>query len=200
MAKQILLTLMVILISSLSVAIYASDPDTEVGSWFQPMGCNGNERTAKIHLYIQDFKGGRNKTVYEVAHASITSTSPTSFGLVQVLDFLMTAGLDLNSEPVGRFQGFYAASDMRIKAYTMDINYYFTSGPGRMNGSTINIAGREAIMEQQRELAVVGGTGMFRFARGYNFLSTYATIVENEYLILESTIYVTYQDESAPCN
>ncbi|KAL0342731.1 UNVERIFIED_CONTAM: Dirigent protein 21 [Sesamum calycinum] len=69
------------------------------------MGCNGNEMTAKLHFYIQDFIGGRNETVYEVARASITSTSPTSFGLVQVLDDVMTAGPDMNSKPLGRFQG-----------------------------------------------------------------------------------------------
>ncbi|KAK4401419.1 Dirigent protein 11 [Sesamum angolense] len=155
---------------------------------------------AKLHFYIQDFIGGRNETVYEVARASITCTSPTSFGLVQVLDDVMTAGPDMNSKPLGRFQGFFAVSDLRTTAYTLDINYYFTSGPGRMKGSTISIAGRNPIMQQGREVAVVGGTGMFRFARGYNILSNFSNVVQNEYLILESTIYVTYKDDSTPCN
>ncbi|KAK4401420.1 Dirigent protein 17 [Sesamum angolense] len=190
-------------ISSLSTGIYASSvvhtTTEQLGSWFQTIGCIGNERTAMIHLYIQDFIGGPNQTVYEVARASITSTSPTSFGLVEVFDDLMTAGPDLNSEKVGRFQGFYAVSDLNTTAYTISINYYFTSGPGRMNGSTISVFGREPIYAQQRELAVIGGTGMFRFASGYNILSTFAFVVQNEYIILNSTIYVTYKDESTPC-
>ncbi|KAL0383964.1 UNVERIFIED_CONTAM: Dirigent protein 11 [Sesamum radiatum] len=186
-------------ISSFPTAIYARLNITKPGSWFQTIGCKGNEMTAKIHLYIQDFIGGPNQTVYEVARASITATSPTSFGLVEVLDDLMTAGTDLNSEPVGRFQGFYFVSDLRTTSYTMVITYYFTSGPGRLNGSTISILGREPIMQPQRELPVVGGSGLFRFASGYNIISTFAIVVPNEYLILESTIYVTYKDDSTPC-
>ncbi|KAL0334605.1 UNVERIFIED_CONTAM: Dirigent protein 11 [Sesamum radiatum] len=121
MAKELLILLILMMVtSSFSTGIYASLDTREVGSWFQTMGCNGNEMTAKLHFYIQDFISGRNETVYEVARASITSTSPTSFGLVQVLDDVMTGGPDMNSKPLGRFQGFFAVSDLRTTAYTLD--------------------------------------------------------------------------------
>ncbi|CAH8278964.1 unnamed protein product [Arabidopsis lyrata] len=38
---------------------------------------------------------------------------------------------------------------------------------GKYNGSTIMILGRNTVLSKVREMPVVGGSGMFRFARGY---------------------------------
>lgn len=156
--------------------------------------CGGEERLAKIHFYVQDVLGGPNSTVYEVARASITANSVTGFGQVRVLDDVVTATPQKNSAELGRAQGLITFSDLQISALTMNMNFVFTAG--KYNGSTICILGRNQIGDARRELAVVGGTGVFRFARGYAFSSTYSYDVDTNYGVLEYTIYTTYVQRS----
>ena len=54
----------------------------------------------------------------------------------------------------------------------MTVTYSFTRG--RFNGSSLSVVGRNPIMSEVREMPVVGGTGVFRFARGYCFARTYS--------------------------
>lgn len=53
---------------------------------------HGNEKPAKFRVYLQGVLVGPNATVLEVARASITSTSATSYGLVEVMDDPMPLG------------------------------------------------------------------------------------------------------------
>ncbi|KAK4437663.1 Dirigent protein 21 [Sesamum alatum] len=199
MEKLIISLIFIVILSSLSIAIprgYARKQgpvDTE-NAWFQNI-CRGKEKVAKLHFYVQDLLSGENTTVYEVARASITSNSPTAFAQVRVLDDLLTAEPDINSEVVGRVQGLITSADLETSALAMNLNFVFTSG--QYSGSTISILGRNEIMNKERELPVVGGTGVFRFARGYAITSTHAYNVETSYGILEYTIYVTYIDDSS---
>ncbi|KAL0356602.1 UNVERIFIED_CONTAM: Dirigent protein 11 [Sesamum calycinum] len=198
MEKLMTFLIILMIISSLSVATYATKTgplDTEE-PWFQVISKHGHEKTAKLHFYFQDFIGGENKTVYEVVRASITSNSLFSFGSILVIDNLITAEADIKSKAIGRFQGVATSADLKTTAVALNANFYFTWGS--VNGSTISIWGRNPIMKGARELAIVGGTGMFRFARGY-VISNYTSIVENEYLVVECTIYVTYMDKSRSC-
>ncbi|KAL0383966.1 UNVERIFIED_CONTAM: Dirigent protein 11 [Sesamum radiatum] len=195
---------MVISSSSLAIfptAAYASKTDPlytdhhdDDESWFHNLS-HGNAKFAKLHFYVQDLLKGENQTVHEVARANITSDSATSFGSVRVLDNPMTAGPDINSEPVGRFQGLVTAADLQILSFAMNINFVFTSG--RFRGSSISISGMNQVLTEQRELPVIGGTGAFRFARGYVITTTYSSDPDKGYNVLEYTIYVTYGHESS---
>ncbi|KAL3613969.1 hypothetical protein CASFOL_042043 [Castilleja foliolosa] len=164
-------------------------------TWFQNVGRLGNEKVVKLHFYVQDVLGGDSPTVYEVARASITSDSPSSFGQVRVLDDLLTTKPDKNSTRIGRIQGLITSADLETTALAMNLNFVFTSG--EYDGSTISILGRNQIMNPERELAVVGGTGTFRFARGYAITRLYSYDVETSYGVLEYTLYVTYVDDQA---
>ncbi|KAL6517403.1 hypothetical protein OROMI_033104 [Orobanche minor] len=170
-------------------------PMPEKTPWIENINQFGHERVAELRFYVQDVLGGENSTVYEVARASITPDSPTSFGQVRVLDDLLTTKPDINSEKVGRVQGLITSSDLETSALAMNVNFVFTSG--EYNGSTISVLGRNQIMNQKRELAVVGGTGKFRYARGYATASTYSYDAETNYGVLEYTLHVTYVDESS---
>ncbi|CAA2958129.1 Hypothetical predicted protein [Olea europaea subsp. europaea] len=150
----------------------------------------GKEKTTRLHIFVQDELSGANATVYDVARSNITSTSPTSFGQVRVVDDLVTAEPDRNSKRVGRAQGLITSSDLQESALTMHLNFVFTSGP--YNGSTLCMLGRNPLGNQYRELAIVGGTGVFRMARGYAITNTYSYDVETNYGVLEYKIYVAY--------
>ncbi|KAL9173771.1 hypothetical protein ABFS82_02G010900 [Erythranthe guttata] len=183
MAKQLIATVLLI------IATISITRAHEEEAWFRNIR-GVKESLAVVHFYVQDVLGGSNPTVYEVARASITANSTTSFGQVRVLDDRMTAGPEANSATVGRLQGLITFADLETSALAMNLNFYFTSG--EYNGSTLCILGRNQIMNAQREFPVVGGTGAFRFARGYALSSTYSYDVETNYGVLEYTMYVTY--------
>ncbi|KAI3467156.1 hypothetical protein Pfo_023819 [Paulownia fortunei] len=152
-----------ILCSLLIAGTYATSRKEakEAEKWFQNLS-QLKEKVAKLHFYVQDALGGPNATIWEVARAEITSVSPTMFGQVRVLDDLITAEPDRNSEKLGRAQGLITSADLRESGLAMNINFVFTAG--EYNGSTLCILGRNPIDSRNRELPVVGGTGVFRMA------------------------------------
>ncbi|XP_025808399.1 dirigent protein 22-like isoform X2 [Panicum hallii] len=126
----------------------------------------GGGKQTHIKLYWHDVLSGPNPTAVQVARAAVTNTSKTSFGLVVVIDDPLTEGPDLNSStPLGRAQGTYVAAGRDEVALLVNMNFVFQGG--RYNGSTVAIMGRNAVFDAVREMAVVGGTGVFRMARGY---------------------------------
>ncbi|XP_073156308.1 dirigent protein 22-like [Henckelia pumila] len=150
------------------------------------------EKTAKIHVYVQDALGGSNPTVWEVARSVQTANSPTTFGQIRVLDDLVTAGSDRNSEKLGRAQGLITFSDLSESALTMNLTFYFNGGEHK--GSSICVGGRNPINNKDRELPIIGGTGVFRMARGYSISNTFSYDPVSNYGVLEYTFYVAYPD------
>ncbi|XP_051146264.1 dirigent protein 22-like [Andrographis paniculata] len=151
---------------------------------------NLREKSAVIQFYVHDALSGPNASLWEVGRATITSGSPTSFGLVRVLDDKLTAEPERNAPEVGRGQGIVTSSDFRVVALTMDVNIVFTTG--KYNGSTLCLAGRNLVGTKDIELPIVGGTGVFRMARGYAISNAYSFDSVDNYLILDYTMYVYY--------
>ncbi|KAL3820091.1 hypothetical protein ACJIZ3_005996 [Penstemon smallii] len=160
----------------------------EEKSWSEAF-CPYKETTTELHFYLQDVLEGPNATVWEVVKSPI-SNSATSFGQIRVFDDLITQTPDPNSTKLGRAQGLITSADLDVSAYNMNINFVFTAG--RYKGSTLTILGRNPINNVDRELSVVGGTGIFRMARGYAISNTHSYNVSTNYGILEYTIYVVY--------
>ncbi|KAK6140446.1 hypothetical protein DH2020_025807 [Rehmannia glutinosa] len=155
-----------------------------------------SEKTAKFRVYIHQTLTGPNKTVYEVARSNITLTSPTSFGQVLVLDQLILATPDPSSEMLGRAQGVAIYSSLQELAITVNINLVFTTG--EYNGSTICIVGRNPLSKSNnRETPIVGGSGVFRWARGYVISNVYSFDPESKYTVLEYNIYVVYSEQQS---
>ncbi|XP_057788622.1 dirigent protein 21-like [Salvia miltiorrhiza] len=152
----------------------------------------GSENITQLHFYVHDVRAGANATLYGVANASITATSPTSFGQVNVFDDLVTAEPDIAGAEVARAQGTTASAGLEDRAVAISMNFYITSG--EFAGSTVSIAGRNPVTEASRELPVIGGTGAFRYARGYAVTTTYLNDAETNYSVLEYTVYVSYSN------
>lgn len=84
----------------------------------------------------------------------------------------------------------YASADLNDMSFMMVQNYVFDEE--RYSGSTLSILGRNPIMSPVRELPVVGGSGVFRFARGYTEARTYFLNATNGDAIVEYNVYVLH--------
>ncbi|XP_057769286.1 dirigent protein 11-like [Salvia miltiorrhiza] len=179
---DVILTIWCLLMSTLNV--YARKEGTDFCRRFYL----GTQEVVNFRVFVQDLGvNAVNTTTYDVAQASISATSPTGFGKVRVIDDLVTAGPDSNSEALGRLQGLLTRADLTTLAIAVNLNFYFSAGP--YAGSTLSILGRNQFALAERELVVAGGTGVFRFARGYAIQKTNATGTNRS--VLDYDIYTT---------
>lgn len=120
------------------------------------------EKLTHFRVYWHDILSGSNPS-------SVVIRPPVSnssfFGSVTAIDNRLTTGVSVNSTLVGQAQGVYASTGQRDASALMVMNFAFKTG--KYNGSTITILGRNAIFAKVREMPVIGGSGLFRFARGY---------------------------------
>ncbi|XP_030453277.1 dirigent protein 22-like [Syzygium oleosum] len=146
------------------------------------------EKLTRFHLYVQVKTTGSNATVTIVAQASTTNQSATSFGLVDVFDNALTAGHEMSSKNVGRVQGMEAFASQSEVALSTFQNFVFTEG--KYNGSSLTVVGRNVLSLKVREMPIVGGTGVFRMARGYAQTSTYLSDLKNGLLVVVYDFFV----------
>ncbi|KAK1266589.1 Endoglucanase 25 [Acorus gramineus] len=130
------------------------------------------EKQSHLHFYLHDIVSGPNPTAVRVAAApNTTNQSPTTFGAVAVIDDPLTEGPDAQSRLIGRAQGMYMFASEEEVGLLMVVNLvFFESG----REGSVAVVGRNAVKEGVREMAVVGGSGAYRFARGYVLVSTYS--------------------------
>ncbi|XP_073121892.1 dirigent protein 22-like [Henckelia pumila] len=171
-------------------AVFCHGPEP-VEVWFQNLKKPSVPKTAVIQFYVQDFLGGPRQSAWQIAQASITPNSSTNFGRLIMADSLLTVGTDLNSAPIGRGQGLIGYSDLNEGAVATSMNFVFTTG--KYNGSTLSMFGRNPLTAVgDRELSIVGGTGVFRLARGIATVRTYLDFDATGYAVFNYTLYVIY--------
>ncbi|CAK9153651.1 unnamed protein product [Ilex paraguariensis] len=76
-----------------------------------------------------------------------------------------------SSKEIGRVQGLYAAASLEDVALSCVLNFIFTEG--EYNGSSLSLLGNNPFRLQVREMPIVGGSGVFRLARGVATFTTY---------------------------
>ncbi|KAF8692758.1 hypothetical protein HU200_014142 [Digitaria exilis] len=150
------------------------------------------EKETHLRFYFHDVMSGPSPTVVRVAEASTTNASATSFGAVYAMDDPLTEGPDLNtSRLVGRAQGVYVCDGRDSLSLLMAMNFVFLDGSG-YNGSSVAVVGPNIAGVPVREMPVVGGTGAFRFARGYCQAQTYSYDVKTGDAIVEYNVYLRH--------
>ncbi|CAL5210749.1 unnamed protein product [Lathyrus oleraceus] len=154
------------------------------------LGLNNMERLSHLKFYWHDIMSGKNPTSFTVVPSPLKLNSTFSFGLVTMMDDPLTSGPELSSKLVGKCQGFYASTSQDNFAFLMAMNLAFIEG--EYNGSTITILGRNPVQDKVREMPVVGGSGVFRFARGYAQLTTYSYDPKNAIAVVEYNVYVSH--------
>ncbi|KAF4361370.1 hypothetical protein G4B88_005160 [Cannabis sativa] len=116
--------------------------------------------------------------------------SSTSFGMVAMIDDPLTEGPELSSKIVGKAQGFYGSASQEEVGLIMAMNFAFSEG--KYNGSTITILGRNTVFSKVREMPVIGGSGIFRFARGYVQARTHQFTPSSGDAIVEYNVFVLH--------
>ncbi|KAK1678713.1 hypothetical protein QYE76_039576 [Lolium multiflorum] len=169
----------------LTILVLAGTSSSEAAT--SPTG----EKTTHLKLYWHDVVSGPSPTVVQVAHAASTNASKTGFGGVVVIDDPLTEGPALNSSRLlGRAQGTYISAGKDDVSLFMSMNFVFTAG--RYNGSTVAIMGRNAVFSAVREMAVVGGTGVFRWARGYAQARTHTLDLKTGDATVEYNVFIKH--------
>ncbi|KAG2703183.1 hypothetical protein I3760_06G126000 [Carya illinoinensis] len=174
MAGTAKLAALVLLIFSLGMAMplvhsNLEDPK-EVDKWFQKLQY-AKAKVSRLHFYFHDTTTGKNPSAVRVAQAPITGKSPTLFGQVNIFDDPLTEGPEPTSRLVGRAQGLYGSAGQQELVLLVAMNLVFTAG--RLNASSITILGRNAALQTHREMPIIGGTGVFRLARGFAIAKTH---------------------------
>nr|XP_023921791.1 dirigent protein 22-like [Quercus suber]POE98750.1 dirigent protein 21 [Quercus suber] len=126
------------------------------------------EKLTHLHFYFHDTLDGTNPTAIRIAGAA--GPSKRSFGTTMMADDPLTEGPEASSKLVGRAQGIYALASQHDIGLLVVMNFAFLKGI--YNGSALSILGRNPILDRVREMPIVGGSGVFRYARGYALAKT----------------------------
>lgn len=124
-----------------------------------------------LQFYFHDILSGQNPTAIRIAQAPQTNNSSTFFGMLNMIDDPLTMGPDPTSKVVGRARGMYGSAGQMDFGLIMVLNYGFRDGI--YDGSSFNLLSINRATESVREMSIVGGTGLFRLARGYAIAQTY---------------------------
>ncbi|XP_026393808.1 dirigent protein 23-like [Papaver somniferum] len=130
-----------------------------------------HNKVTRLHFYFHDTVSGKNPTAIPIAQGSTTNQSSTMFGTLRMIDDPLTEGSDPSSKVVGRAQGMYGFSGQDQLSLIAVVSYVFTDEKLK-NGSSLSLVSSNPILNPVRELAVVGGTGSFRFASGFAQIKT----------------------------
>ncbi|CAI9089962.1 OLC1v1024620C1 [Oldenlandia corymbosa var. corymbosa] len=189
--KMVAMLLVVLLaMAPLGHGIIDQSPEG-VERWFRRLP-HAKEKLTKLHFFFQDVVSGKTPTAIEVARSSLTSSSKTFFGLTRVFDDPLTVTGSPDSHRIGYGQGIYSLTSQEDVALLFTFNFVFTDG--KYNGSTLSIQGYNPLEAKYREMAVVGGSGVFRLARGSAVASTYWANATTQDGIVEFTVYVLHYD------
>ncbi|KAK4401423.1 Dirigent protein 21 [Sesamum angolense] len=166
--KMVLLSWMVAIAAMIVVDGHDEGP-REMKNWYSKLP-HMKHKVTELHFYLHDIVSGSNPTNIPVVVSNTTAHSPTYFGLIAAIDDPLTQGPSPDSPIVGRAQGLFGSTSLDKISYHMTFNFVFTTG--KYNGSTLSLVGHNPFMDEYRELPIVGGSGVFRLARGTALLNT----------------------------
>ncbi|CAI0453885.1 unnamed protein product [Linum tenue] len=151
-----------------------------------------NEKLTHLHFYYHNLLAGPNATALPLnPKGPLDYSHPAGlFGRLTMADNPLTLDPELNSTEVGRVQGLYGVASRTDAALVELFNFVFTAD-GKYRGSTVTVLGRNPILATgTREMPVVGGTGVFCFARGKVHLKTQLFDKKTGNAVVECDIYV----------
>ncbi|KAI3966065.1 hypothetical protein MKW92_040602 [Papaver armeniacum] len=155
---------MMIILSVIVVAVPFAESQVYV-QWQQSSSEIKTKKITRLHLFLHDMASGKDPSSVKVVDHSNTYNSPGYFGFVAMADDILREGPEPTSKAIGRAQGLIAFASREEFAEIMSMSFVFTDG--EFKGSSASILGRNPIFQPVREMPIIGGTGSFRFARGF---------------------------------
>ncbi|KAH6777018.1 Disease resistance-responsive family protein [Perilla frutescens var. frutescens] len=187
MATQNQISLAIFLVSAIFFSAQAQTSDQT--TWAK-RNETGKEVITTLQFYFHDIVSGQNPTAIQIAQAAQTNTSSNFFGGLWMVDDALTVGPDPSSKLIGRARGLYGSAGQTDLGLIMALSYVFTDGI--YDGSSFSLLSFNPVMKSDREMAVVGGTGLFRLARGYAIANTYQGNANGDAIVGYNVTIVTY--------
>ncbi|XP_040384912.1 dirigent protein 1-like [Oryza brachyantha] len=160
----------------------------------------GASTTTHLHFYMHDAYTGPTPTAMRVVSGRSLldgggggggdlASSPRQFGDIVALNNVLTEGPSAGSARVGTAQGF--AVRVSEGGVVSDLSLHMVLEGGEHGGSSVTAKGRIDMDVRERESVVIGGTGRFRFARGYMVTKNYDYSLANGGAV-EIDVYLQY--------
>ncbi|XP_047087850.1 dirigent protein 1-like [Lolium rigidum] len=140
----------------------------------------GTATTTHLHFYMHDDYTGPRPTAKRVVSGrssdgdndtTTLKTAPRQFGDIVVLNNALTDGPSGGSARVGTAQGW--AVRVSEGGIVSDLTLHLVLEAGEHRGSSLTARGRIDMDATVRESVLIGGTGRFRYARGYMLTKNY---------------------------
>ncbi|KAG8364591.1 hypothetical protein BUALT_Bualt18G0013200 [Buddleja alternifolia] len=154
----------------------------------------GSPTETHMTLYFHDYSGGVNATVMEVTGPPGKLPDFTKFGAMFVTDDPITKEIHATSSQVARGQGLYITSALDGSNTHVLMSIVFTNE--EYGGSTLEIQATNVQLERVSEVAIVGGSRKFRFARGYATFETMSFDSALHYAVIQFNVTVLHYQSS----
>ncbi|XP_059663893.1 dirigent protein 4-like [Cornus florida] len=159
----------------------------------------GQLKETNMTFYLHDWSVELNLTA-DTTNTNVTAIPVTgipgfpwtftTFGTMFCADDPITVGFDKTSAQIGQAQGIFVTSALDGSSTHVSASIVFSNAT--YNGSTIEIQGANRHHQSVNEVAVVGGTGIFRYARG---CATFETVYQNKansYAVIKCNVTVLH--------
>lgn len=150
-------------------------------------GLHEKLKVSHFRFFFHERFTGSNATSVSVV-PPLPNYNTTSFGLVGVSDIALRVGPEPSSKVVGKVESLYASTSQTEFDLLLVANFVLTEG--KYNGSTIVVLGRNRLSLKVREMPVIGGSGVFKFATGYAESNT--LFLDAERSSIEYNIFVSH--------
>ncbi|XP_062175186.1 dirigent protein 22-like [Alnus glutinosa] len=174
-----------------SFLIFSASLNTISGAFVEEfseaMAIKREEKTTHLHFFFHDTISGNHPSAVRIAGP--TESTFVNFGNTMMIDDALTEGPEPTSKLVGRAQGFYSMAAQDDLALLMVMNFAFVED--KYNGSSISMLGRNPVLNDVREMPIVGGSGLFRNSRGYALAHTNWMDPNTGDAIVEYDVYVS---------
>ncbi|KMZ58302.1 hypothetical protein ZOSMA_78G00730 [Zostera marina] len=187
-AISILLIFFTISSTSLISSCYAQEKQLVIEEKTAPK--LGKPIQTHLRFYLNENFTGPDPTTVKIAEAASINASTTLFSQTYTFDNVLTLDPDTPTDVIGRAQGFYSFSAKETLAVTILTTMIFDDK--RFNGSSLIVSGRIDITAPEREIPVIGGSGVFRYATGYCKLVPYYINQKTFDNIILYNVYVTH--------
>jgi len=142
-------------------------------------------------FYLHDNLTGSDVTAIPVAGLTGSSSKPGKFGTIVTISDAITRRPEITESDsdniIGRAQGTYVNTNL-VTGLDFLMVFSLIFEDKKYNSSTLEFQGTDRFAQPRREYAVVGGTGKFRFARGYAVVTTEYLSGSNAILKFDATI------------